>query len=323
MTFARAVLGVFALMTFSGNARAVDLNVSSFGISMHGVPYAIAKEKGYYRDIGLDVTGFLTSAGGGTTVRNVLASELPYGEVALPAVLIAMKQGIKLTIIHGGVRSGADQLWVTRKDDDRIKKPEDLKGMKLGYSGPFGVTDILSSIMLDKYHLKDQVERRAVGAVGAGLTALREKALDVTCIFEPTWTREKDKYRLAFSSAVFAPRVMQTVGIVRTDYLLANPKLIRDMIVARRRGVEFIENNPDEASAIMAKYYKLEPDQAKAALNNVLSFDRNYWSKGEFDFEGMNVLVKGMQIVGAIDTAPDWSTTVDQSYLPDDLRRTP
>jgi NitT/TauT family transport system substrate-binding protein len=290
---------------------------------MHGVPNAIAKEKGYNRDLGLDVTGFLTSAGGGTTVRNVLASELPYGEVALPAVLIAMKQGIKLTIIHGGVRSGADQLWVTRKDDDRIKKPEDLKGMKLGYSGPFGVTDILSSIMLDKYHLKDQVERRAVGAVGAGLTALREQALDVTCIFEPTWTREKDKYRLAFSSAVFAPRVMQTVGIVRTDYLLANPKLIRDMIVARRRGVEFIENNPDEASAIMAKYYKLEPDQAKAALNNVLSFDRNYWSKGEFDFEGMNVLVKGMQIVGAIDTAPDWSTTVDQSYLPDDLRRTP
>ena len=70
-------------------AGAVELSVTHFGTGMYGVPYAIAREKGYFKEIGLDVTGFLTSAGGGTTVRNALASELPYGEVALPAVIAA------------------------------------------------------------------------------------------------------------------------------------------------------------------------------------------------------------------------------------------
>src|SRR5665647_3377947 len=88
-----AALSVVVLVTGTISAAAVDLNVTHFGTGMYGVPYAVAKEKGYFKEIGLDVTGFLTSAGGGTTVRNVLASELPYGEVALPAVIAAVQQG--------------------------------------------------------------------------------------------------------------------------------------------------------------------------------------------------------------------------------------
>ena len=96
-------------------AASVELNVTHFGTGMYGVPYAIAREKGYFKEIGLDVTGFLTSAGGGTTVRNALASELPYGEVALPAVIAAAQQGLELTIVHAGVASVADQVWITRR----------------------------------------------------------------------------------------------------------------------------------------------------------------------------------------------------------------
>ena len=50
---------------------------------------------------------------------------------------------------------------------------------------------------------------------------------------------------------------MQTVGVVRTDFLKKNPELIRGIIQARRKGVEFIQKNPDEAAAIMAKEYKI------------------------------------------------------------------
>src|SRR5678816_205786 len=115
-----------ATLLFAGPAAAVDLNVTHFGTGMYGVPYAIAKEKGYFKEAGLDVTGFLTSAGGGTTVRNVLASELPYGDVALPAVIAAAQQGLELTIVHAGVASVADQVWITRKDDQRVKTVQDL-----------------------------------------------------------------------------------------------------------------------------------------------------------------------------------------------------
>src|SRR6266513_1730761 len=94
---AATVVALAALQPSSSNA--VELNVTHFGTGMYGVPHAVAKEKGYFTEAGLDVTGFLTSAGGGTTVRNVLASELPYGDVALPAVIAAAQQGIGLTIV--------------------------------------------------------------------------------------------------------------------------------------------------------------------------------------------------------------------------------
>jgi NitT/TauT family transport system substrate-binding protein len=318
----RLALVILGSVWGCGNSFAVELNVTQFGIGMYGIPYAVAKEKGYFREIGLDVTGFLTSAGGGTTIRNVLASELPYGEVSLPAALVALKQGLPLTIIHGGVASGADQLWVTRKEDQSIQKPEDLRGKKIGFSGPNGVTDILSSIMLDRYGLKGDVERRAVGSVGAGLTAVREGAVDATYMFEPAWSRDHDKYRLAFSSAVFAPRVMQTVGIARTDYLKSHADLFRGIIAARRKSIEFIKANRDEAAAITAKAYKMDLLQAKTALANVLNVDANYWSAGEFDFDGMNLLVTGLQLNKAIEPGPyDWSKVISEDYLPDDLRR--
>ena len=116
-----------AALLFAGtiSAAAVDLNVTHFGTGMYGVPYAIAKEKGYFKEIGLDVTGFLTSAGGGTTVRNVLASELPYGEVALPAVIAAVQQGVEMTIVHAGVLSVAGAFAVA--DDAVDLDPESVR----------------------------------------------------------------------------------------------------------------------------------------------------------------------------------------------------
>ena len=195
-----AALSVAVLVVGTISAAAVDLNVTHFGTGMYGVPYAIAKEKGYFKEIGLDVTGFLTSAGGGTTVRNVLASELPYGEVALPAVIAAVKQGVEMTIVHAGVLSVADQVWFTKKGDERIRTVQDLKGKRLGYSSPKSVTDMVTTMMLDANGLTGQVERLSVGSIGAGVTAVREGGVDITYATQPVWAKEKNNFRPVFNS---------------------------------------------------------------------------------------------------------------------------
>lgn len=304
------------------SAMATDLTVTHFGTGMYGVPFAIAREKGWFKsDAGIDVTGFITSAGGGTTIRNALASEIPYGEVALPAAIAAIQQGVKLTIVHGGVLSVADQVWITRKDDASIKKFTDLKGKKLGYSSPKSVTDIITSVMLQNEKLEGSVERKSVGGIGAGLTALREGGVDMTYVTEPVWSKEKNNFRAAWWSTDIAPRVTQTVGIVRTDYLKQHPDVIRGIIAARRKGVEFIKAHPAEAAPIMAREYKIPPEQAKAAIDSVLAAKGVYWSRGEFDYEGMEFMLKGLHMVKAIpEGAFDWKSVIDESYLPADLR---
>ena len=80
----------------------------------------------------------------------------------------------------------------------------------------------------------------------------------MTYVTQPVWAKEKDNFRPVFNSGDRGRRVMQTVGVVSTDFLKKNPELIRGIIQARRKGVEFIQKNPDEAAAIMAKEYEIE-----------------------------------------------------------------
>src|ERR1041385_1714968 len=93
------VLGLAALAL---PARAETITVTHWGAAFYGAPYAVAMAKGFFKKRGVDITGILTSAGGGTSVRNTLAGDLPFGEVALPAALMAINSGQPLKIIGGG-----------------------------------------------------------------------------------------------------------------------------------------------------------------------------------------------------------------------------
>lgn len=296
-------------------ASSETLTVTHWSTGMYGVPFAVALEKGYFSDAGLDIDGFMSSSGGGTTVRNAMASPIPYGEVALPAAIAAIRQGVPLTIVHGGVISLQDLIWVTRPDSG-ITSPEQLKGKAAGYSSPKSVTDMVLTIALQNANIIDQVDRKAIGSVSAGLAALRENMIDVVYTTEPMFSQEKAHYAIAFPSADHVPTVTQTVGVVRSDYLEKNPQIIKAIIDARRRGVEFIQDNPEETIEILARQYKLPKEVAASAMASVTHTDQPYWSPAKLDYQGMDAMLKGLILVNAIEDGPfDWSAVVNTSLL--------
>src|SRR6202023_309828 len=81
------VLGLAAAIAASKApaARAETITVTHWGGQFYGVPYAVAMEKGLFKKNGVDVTGILTAAGGGTAVRNTWAGGFPFGGVWLGA----------------------------------------------------------------------------------------------------------------------------------------------------------------------------------------------------------------------------------------------
>ena len=74
-------------------SHAEQIAVGNFGVSANGMPFAVAVEKGYFKAEGIDVSGIITSAGGGTSLRNMLAGGVPYGEVNPGVVIAAIQQG--------------------------------------------------------------------------------------------------------------------------------------------------------------------------------------------------------------------------------------
>jgi len=316
----RAALAGLLIFFAASGARANTLTVTHWGSGMYGLPFAIALDKGFFKEAGIDVTGFITSSGGGTTVRNAMASDIPYGEVALPAALAAIKQGVKLTIVHAGVVSLADNVWVATKDSP-LSSIQDLKGKNLGYSSPRSVTDMVSTVALTEAGLIDDVKRTAVGSTSSALTALREGGVDVIYMIEPALSSHKDTLKIVFRSSEALPQMTQTVGVVRTDYLEQNGKVIEAIIEGRRKGVEYLKQNPEEAAASLARHYKLDPAIAKSAVDSVLADKADYWSDGRLDYKGMEAMLRGLVMVKAIDEGPfDWKEVVDERFLPAGLR---
>ena len=293
---------------------AEQISVTHWGVQMYGAPYAVGMAKGYFKEAGVDIDGILTSKGGGTTMRNVLASGLPYGEVALSAAVAAATAGINVRIVNAGVVTVGETLWVTLPNSP-VKTIKDLVGRKIGYTSPKSITDMLTIMVLRAQGIPlDKVQRLAVGGIGAQLTALEQGGLDAAFISEPVWTKEKGKYRpVFFVKDVLPSRMTQTVGVTTAEFAKAHPETIRAIVAARRKGVEFIYSNPKEAADIVAKAYNMDPAIVGESMANLIAL--KYWSAGEFDIDGMNLMVQGLQLVGDITGPVDWDRLIDRSFL--------
>src|SRR5437867_9145250 len=105
------------LAAFASVATGEEIAVGNYGVSANGMPFGVAMAKGYFKDEGLNITGLISSAGGGTTLRNMLAGGgSPYGEVNPVAVVSAVLAGADLKIVSDNVLTVAEFVWAVRAD---------------------------------------------------------------------------------------------------------------------------------------------------------------------------------------------------------------
>lgn len=305
-----------------GPVAAEEIVVSNYGVSANGMPYAVALEKGFFKEEGANVTGILTSAGGGTTLRNMLAGNAPYAEVNPNAVISAVQQGADIRIIADTVLTVAEFVWAV-KPDSTVMSVKDLKGRKFGYTNPRSTSQALATLVLQSGGLKTaDVELVKTGGFGEGVAALDIGLIDVAPIPEPLWSRYRNKYRAIANASELLPPIANVLGVTH-----ANPGgkegFIKAVIRARRKAVAFMASNPDESGDIIAKVYNLEPEVARAVVRN-LSGSRTsgvaYWGAGDIHMDGLNRAIEVQKMVGAISGDVDITKIVDTRYLPDDLK---
>src|ERR1700730_15850441 len=100
-------VAAFLLMATAA-AKAEDILITQYKADPSGAPYGIAIEKGFFKQAGIDITGVISGAGGGTSVRSAIASDLGFGDVSAAASIAAIVQGQDIKIVNLGSRSLAD-----------------------------------------------------------------------------------------------------------------------------------------------------------------------------------------------------------------------
>jgi NitT/TauT family transport system substrate-binding protein len=308
-----------ALAASSGAAVAEQVNVTHWGEIMDGLPWAVGIEKGYFKAAGIDITEVIGSKGGGTTIRNIMAGELPYGEASPSAAVAAVRSGIAVKIVNSGVRNDSDFNIAVKRPD--IKEIKDLSGNKFGITSPKSNTDIITQMILEKYNIPpDKMPRPSLGSTMAGIEALNSDSVQAVIIQEPLWSKLKGKYHSIGIISDVLPPMLQTVGVASVDFIKAHPEKVRAIIEGRRRGVQFIVQHPEDAAQILTKYY--EGLDLKIAREATIPLAKaHYWSEGDIEMDALEGTIKGLRLVGELEGEFDTKQLVDQSLLPKDLQR--
>jgi NitT/TauT family transport system substrate-binding protein len=306
------------------SAAAEQIVVSNYAVTTNGMPFAVAMEKGYFKEFKVNVDGILTSDGGGTTIRNLLGGKLAYGEAAVSAVVSAVQGGADLKIISGNVHTVAEFVWVAMPKSP-VNSLKDLKGRKLGYTNPRSTSQALAFLILEARKLQqNEVELVRTGGFGAGLTMLEIGGVDVVPVAEPLWSKNQGKYKLIAAAPDILPALSNVVGVTTGEAAKSKGDFIRGVIRARRKAVEFMYANPKESAAIIAKAYNLEVPVAEATVRNLLASEKKggipYWGPGDIRIDTMDNMIRAQKIVGAMQGDADWNKLIDESFLPEDLK---
>ncbi|HET7886799.1 MAG TPA: ABC transporter substrate-binding protein [Bradyrhizobium sp.] len=322
LTFGAATL---AALLFADNGRAEQIVVSNYGIAANGMPYAVAMEKGFFKQEGADVTGILSSNGGGTTIRNLLGGNLNYGEVDLAGTVTAIEQGNDLHIISDNVLTVGEFVWAV-KPDSPIKSLADFKGHKIGYTNPRSTSQALNVLLLQTIGLtQSDVSPTKVGGFGEQVVALDIGAIDVATLADPVWSKNSAKLRTVVRATGTLPPLCNVIGVATGKAIAEHGDFLRAVLRARRKAVEFMYAHPDEAGDIVAKVYDLDPAIARQAVHNLTTMAPGatvpYWGAGRFDIKGMDGMIAAQRSVGAYSGTPNWEKMIDRSFLADDLKK--
>lgn len=297
----------------------MDLLVAYYGALINTGVVAVGLEKGFYTTPEVVVRDATSSMGGGTAIRNMIGGGGEYGIVGTSAALAAVKEGIDIHIVHGVIRSMQDLLWVSMPSSG-IKSIQDLKGKRIGFTRPKSISETMAKWMLDKHGMSGQASLVSLGSVGAGLTALESGGVDATLILEPLWSARKERYQVAFTLAELPP-ITQMVGVATTKMMKSQPDVLRSLIGAWSKSVEFTYASPDDAGALMSKRFGaqvLPVPVAQTAVRNMAGI--KYWSRGEIDQSGLEFWLETMRQQGEWEGAADWSRIIDRSFLPSSLQ---
>jgi NitT/TauT family transport system substrate-binding protein len=219
------------------------------------LPALVAYANDYFGEENIEIEDFVLGSGG--TLRNALiAKEHDFGLFAFVHVPLARLANSPWKMVIATHEREIFSLVVRNELQDQVKQVADLKGKRVGFSTPGAGSWEFASLYLKKAGLNPETDLEFVslgGDVGVIYAALQTGKVDAFASWEPTTSR-------ALSTGVAYPLIAiwqeedhrQWVGsdkalgfglVTREDVIESKPDLVRRMVNAHKKGLNYIRAN--------------------------------------------------------------------------------
>ncbi|GAB5378589.1 MAG: ABC transporter substrate-binding protein [Acuticoccus sp.] len=262
----RTVLAAAALCALPASAFALDevtLTMNWTADSAH-LGFAMAKEKGFYEEAGLDVT-LEEGRGSSVAAQLVATGQAQLGYADAGAALNVASQGAPIKVISTIWKSG--QFGLQYLADSGIETPADLKGKKIAVAPGTAMVPLVPVFLAANGMSEDDVE--IISATQSAALGLLAKG-DIDAIAE---TPENTVVPLAqqgldVENMYFYNNGVPVVSlslIARADKIEADADLYKRFISATAKGWQAAMENPEEAVDALLKIFP-ETENSKEAL---------------------------------------------------------
>lgn len=243
----------------TGNVFASQKIKIGWVFAMANAPVIIANEKGYFKELGLDVE--VISFTSGPIVHQALAAgELDMAYIGAPPVYHWFSRGLDSRIL-AKVNYGQAAILVGK--DSGINNLSELKGKKMaGVRKGSGMDVLLRGYVLGEAGKlqpdKDiQVIPMKPGNMGP---SIESKAVDSAFTWEP-FTSEyelRGTSKVIFDMNQAVPKYPWYIIMAMPEALKSKREEIQKVLQAHKKAVEFLNSSPDAGNDIIAKAFKLE-----------------------------------------------------------------
>jgi NitT/TauT family transport system substrate-binding protein len=324
-----SVIAIAALVPLGAAAQELkEVRISSQPALLGSVPFALANEKGWWKDVGLKVT-ITEFPAGAPQIAASKSWDVGYTG-SVPAVLGAVRFGLH-TIAFSDDQSATNAIYVRGASADAlIKSPASMKGQTMFLTGNSTV-DLAARSCLAKFGLgKADVTVRSMGQAEI-IAAMSSGSADIGGLWAPnTYTVEEKAGGKYLCSGKDTGTMIPGNLVVRADWAKENPQLVARFLAVYLRAQRYLAANRKDALAAMKKHYETGGVQiSEAAMNK--EFD----TRPTFDLAGqlamfnrgaqssrgdttMNTIAAFMKEVGSLradEALPDPKTYVTDEYL--------
>jgi ABC-type nitrate/sulfonate/bicarbonate transport system substrate-binding protein len=305
--FTVAIVAMLAGSMNGSAASAADAKVRIFsGTDEHWVPFQVAKAKGFFKDEGLDaeVTVFTTGATATEAFRAGRGDFISAGDLPSAAM---WKTGNVIGIAP--MSSDTEIFGIVGKRN--INSPTDMRGRKVATR-----TGSTGEFLLYRYLASGGMSPSDVNIVDLAppemVLALVHGDIDAFAWLAPFTTRAigtGSNLKLITSAKGLANN--RIILNVTKSFAEQNPDLVRKVLRATDRAIQFVRSNPEEATRVWATAVQGDVNQSLPVVR-MISYDMTLDS-GFID--DMNELAKFMVQKGALKEPINWATEMNTKFL--------